>query len=117
MTNAFLRVSMVLTSLSLAGCSVRECYVGVKGAAASVTVKGMFPGGTCAALIEHPEKYVGDLADDIAGEMYEMSERPREPQICEYVIDGKTFIVRDQGALKVVGSTMCSGLSKRADKR
>ena len=117
MTSAFLRASAVLCSLALAGCSVRECYVGVRGAAASVTVKGMFPGGACAALIENPEKYVGDLAEDIAGEMYEMSERPKEPQICEYVVEGKTFIVRDEGVLKVVGSTLCSGLSKRAEKR
>ena len=116
MTSTFLRASTVLTSLALAGCSGSECYVGVKGAAASVTVKGVFPGGTCAALIEDPEKYVGDFAEDFAGEMYEMSERPKEPQICEYVIDGKTFIVRDEGVLKVVGSTMCTGLSKRKDK-
>ena len=91
--------------------------MGVRGTAASVTVKGTFPGGTCKALIENPVKYLGDAADDSAKDLYEMSERPTQPQVCEYVLDGKTFVVRDEGVLKVVGNVMCSGLSKRADRR
>lgn len=107
---------MLLTPLLLVGCSGRECYVGVRGAAASITVKGMFPSGTCEALIKNPEKYVGDLAEDEGRDLYSMSERPTEPVVCEYPIEGRTFVVRDDGMLKIVGNILCSSLAKRADK-
>ena len=75
-----------------------------------------FPSDTCKALIANPAKYVGDIAEDSAKDLYAMSERPTQPQVCEYAIDGKTFIVRDEGMLKVVGNVLCSGLAKRADR-
>lgn len=104
-----------MAPLVLSGCGGGECYVGVKGTAASVTVKSMFPNDTCKALIANPAKYVGGVAEDSAKEMYAMSERPAQPQVCEYTIEGRTFIVRDEGMLKVVGNILCSGLAKRAD--
>lgn len=116
MNRTLLRLTACLAPLALAGCAVGECYVGVKGTAASVTVKGAFPNDTCQALIANPLKYVGDIAADSAKDMYAMSERPAQPQVCEYAIDGKTFIVRDDGMLKVVGNLLCSGLAKRADR-
>jgi hypothetical protein len=112
-----LRTLLALTCLAHYACGGGECYVGVRGTAASVTVKSMFPGGTCKALIENPVKFFGDAAEDNAKDLYEMSERPTQPVVCEYVLDGKTFVVRDEGVLKVVGNVMCSGLSRRADKR
>jgi len=117
MKQASLRSATLLMPLLLAGCSGRECYVGVRGTAASITVKGMFPSGTCDALIANPVKYVGDLAEDGGKDLYSMSERPTQPVVCEYPIDGKTFVVRDEGVLKVVGNILCSSLGKRADKR
>ncbi len=109
-------MAALLAPLAMAGCGSGECYVGVKGAAASVTVKGAFPNDTCKALIANPAKFVGDLAGDSARDLYAMSERPTQPQVCEYIIDGRTFIVRDEGMLKVVGNVLCSGLAKRADR-
>jgi len=117
MTSAWLRAATVLGSLALSGCGGGECYVGVRGTAASLTVRGMFPGGTCKAFMENPVKYVGEAGEDHAKDLYELSERPTQPVVCEYPVDGKTFIVRDEGILKVVGNVMCSGLAKRADKR
>jgi len=114
---SFLRAMALVASLALAGCGGGECYVGVKGTAASVTVKGTFPNDTCKALIANPAKYVGDVAEDSAKDLYAMSERPTQPQVCEYIIDGKNFIVRDDGMLKVVGNILCSGLARRADQR
>ena len=109
------RAAMMVVPLAAAGCGAGECYVGVKGAAASVTVKSMFPGGTCEALIANPAKYVGDVAQDSAKDLYAMSERPTQPVVCEYRIDGRAFVVRDEGMLKVVGNVLCSGLAKRSD--
>lgn len=109
-----IRAMAVMASLALSGCGSGECYVGVKGTAASVTVKGAFPNDTCKALIANPAKFVGDIAEDSARDMYAMSERPTQPQVCEYPIDGRTFVVRDDGMLKVVGNVLCSGLAKRA---
>jgi len=116
MRKTWLRAAMLLASVGLAGCSGSECYVGVRGTAASITVKSMFPGGTCEALISNPARFVGDIAEDSAKDLYAMSDRPTQPQICEYAIDGRTFVVRDEGMLKVVGNILCSGLAKRADR-
>jgi hypothetical protein len=111
-----LRSAAIAAALLAAGCGSRECYVGVRGTAASITVKGMFPGKTCDALIANPVKYVGDLAED-SKDLYAMSERPSQPVVCEYTVDGDAFVVRDEGMLKVVGNILCSGLGKRADKK
>lgn len=111
-----LRMLALMGPLALQGCGGGECYVGVKGTAASVTVKSMFPNETCQALIANPAKYVGDVAEDSAKDLYAMSERPTQPQVCEYKIDGRNFVVRDEGMLKVVGNILCSGLAKRADR-
>jgi hypothetical protein len=116
MTRTCARLIALLLPLTAAGCSGRECYVGVRGAAASVTVKSVFPDDTCKALISNPAKYVGDVAQDSTRDLYSMSERPTQPVVCEYVIDGRRFIVRDEGMLKVVGNILCSGLARRADR-
>lgn len=100
----------------LSGCAGGECYVGVRGTAASITVKGRFPSGTCEALIKNPVRYVGDLAENGGRDLYSMSERPTQPVVCEYVIDGRTFVVRDEGMLKVIGNLLCAGLGRRADR-
>jgi len=109
------RALILLTTLSLAGCGGSECYVGVRGTEASITVKGMFPAGTCEGLVATPEKYLGAIADDDARDLYAMSERPTQPVICEYTVDGKHMIVRDEGLLKVVGNVLCTSLSRRAE--
>lgn len=110
------RAAALFAALLTADCGSRECYVGVRGTAASITVKGMFPGKTCDALIANPVKYVGDLAED-SKDLYAMSERPTQPVVCEYTVDGDAFVVRDDGMLKVVGNILCSGLGKRADRK
>ena len=116
MTRTWMRTTALLVALGPSGCGGGECYVGVRGTAASVTVKGTFPADTCKALIASPAKYVGDLAQDSAKDLYSMSERPTQPVVCEYTLDGKNFVVRDEGMLKVVGNILCSGLAKRADR-
>lgn len=116
MTRHLLRTATLLTPIFLAGCAGGECYVGVRGTAASITVKGMFPSGTCEALIKNPVKYVGDLAEDGGRDLYAMSERPTQPVVCEHRVEGRTFVVRDDGVLKLVGNILCSSLGRRADK-
>jgi len=86
----------------------------VSGTEASITVKDMFPQETCDALVKNPEAYIGRIAEDSPKEFYAMSERPTQPVVCEYTVEDKHFIVRDDGMLKLVGNLLCSGLSKRA---
>ena len=106
----------LITCLMLPSCAGRECYVGVRGTAASVTVKAMCPDETCQSFSATPAKFVGDVALESGKDMYAMTDRPTQPVICEHTIDGRRFIVRDEGMLKVVGNLMCSGLAKRADR-
>ena len=110
------RVFVLVSCLASSGCAGNECYVGVRGTAASVTVKAMFPTDTCKSFAATPAKYLGDIALESGKDMYEMTDRPTQPVICEHTIDGRRFIVRDDGMLKVVGNLMCSGLAKRADR-
>ena len=110
------RASVMLSALSVGACAGSECYVGVRGTAASITVKAMFPHDTCKALIATPEKFLGDLAQDSSKDMYAMTDRPTQPTVCEHTLDGRRFVVRDEGMLKVVGNLLCSGLAKRADR-
>lgn len=108
------RAAALLLPLAFAGCG-GECYVGVRGTEASVTVKASFPNETCEAVIKNPSAFFGDLAEDGKKEFYAMSEAPLQPVICEYDVQGKHFMVRDDGMFKVVGNLLCSGLAKRAD--
>ncbi|MBP6704826.1 MAG: hypothetical protein KBH14_09375 [Vicinamibacteria bacterium] len=108
-------VAALLLPLAFVGCG-GECYVGVRGTEASVTVKATLPNDTCEAVIKNPTAYFGDIAEDGKKELYAMSEPPLQPVICEYNVQGKHFMVRDDGMFKVVGNLLCSGLAKRADK-
>jgi hypothetical protein len=115
MIRTFGRALALLTPLTLVGCGGRECYVGVRGTEASITVKALFPDATCDALIKNPVKYIGDIAEENRRELCSMSERPTQPVMCEYTIDGKHFLVRDDGMFKVVGNILCASLARRAD--
>lgn len=108
------RTLPLLFALGSVACGSGECYVGVTGTEASVTVKDMFPDETCQAIIANPAKYFGDIAEDTSKDLYAMSEAPKQPVVCEYTVEGKHFIVRDDGMLKVVGNILCNGLGKRA---
>ena len=114
MIRTFGRALAVLAPLTFIACGSGECYVGVTGTAASITVKDTFPDETCQAIVANPAKYIGDIAEDSPKEFYSMSEAPQQPVVCEYTIENKHFIVRDEGMLKVVGNILCSGLSKRS---
>lgn len=115
MLRTIARATVMVAASALSGCAGGECFVGVRGTAASVTVKGAFPAATCKAVIETPARFFGDLADG-SKDLYEMTEKPAQPVVCEHTIDGKRFVVRDDGMLKVIGNAMCAGLSKRADR-
>lgn len=115
MIRTFGRALALLMPLVLTGCGGRECYVGIRGTEASITVKAMFPDATCDALIANPVKFLGDIAEDNRRELYQLSERPTQPVMCEYTIEGRRFIVRDDGVLKVVGNVLCTSLARRAD--
>lgn len=114
MNRTIRRVLALLLPVAFVGCG-GECSVGVRGTEASVTVKATFPSDTCEAVIKDPTAYFGDIADGGNRELYLMSEKPLQPVVCEYNLQGKHFMVRDDGLLKIVGNLLCSGLAKRAD--
>ena len=80
-----------------------DCYVGVKGTAATVTVSGLAAGMTCDAIVSSSN-----------GKMYRLSQAPREPAVCEQTVNGQRFLVRDTGVLKVIGNVLCSEIGQRA---
>ena len=80
-----------------------DCYVGVKGTAATITVSGLAAGMTCDYLVSSsPDR------------MYRLSQAPREPAVCEQTVKGQRFLVRDTGVLKIVGNVLCSEIGKWA---
>ena len=73
------------------------CYVGVKGAAASITVTGVAAQPVCDQMGAQSE-----------GTLYRRSTAPAEPVVCEVAAGPARLVVRDQGILKVVGNTLCA---------
>jgi hypothetical protein len=83
-----------------------SCSIGVVGTEASVTVQGWMAGKTCDAFSNGLHQPGGGAA----GQLYQLTEAPSQPIICEYVISGQTFLVRDQGVIKLTGNALCQYL-------
>jgi len=75
-----------------------SCAVGISGTSASISVDGIGAGGVCHQIL------VGN------GGTYEQTQSPSQPVICEETVDGRRFIVRDDGLLKLVGNAICQQL-------
>jgi len=80
-----------------------SCTIGVTGTAATVTFRGWKSTSACASF-ESRDTY--RLTSDA----------PTQPVICEYVIQGQTATVRDEGALKLIGASICADFARRADR-
>ncbi|MBM3175032.1 MAG: hypothetical protein FJZ93_04790 [Chloroflexi bacterium] len=99
----FLIFSVVIIML-VAGCvgPLRtECYVGVKGQAASITVRGPLAGQTCSDIVAKQKWNPAQI------EFYELDRPPSEPILCEYDISGLHVIVRDRGLIPAIGMLLC----------
>lgn len=91
-----------------------ECSVGVVGHAATITVRG-FPLERAAALAEWPDDVCNRTASqNTSGNMqlFVLTSEPVGRTVCEYTIQGRRWIVRDQGTLDSYGSAFCTIIGK-----
>lgn len=89
----------LLTTILLAvGCDTgpTECSIGISGTKASVTVKGPKAGQMCDQILTNRRDSFGARW---APNLYELTQPPSEPVICEYRdrTSGLRVVVRDEG--------------------
>lgn len=73
-----------------------SCTIGFAGNAASVTANGTDAVGWCNQQIR------------ATSTAYAADERKNDILVCRYPIGGRTYTVRDQGALLLVGNDLCN---------
>lgn len=82
---------------------VSSCVVGVTGAEASVTITGMRSGAACDALVaSSPRAY------------YRRESAPDGGVLCEIPRGSVRYVVRDRGAMMLVGRGLCAGFENEA---
>src|SRR6266850_2161390 len=72
-----------------------SCTIGFAGNAASVSVNGADAAGWCSQQVRSTSS------------AYAADERKTDILVCRYPIGGRTYTVRDQGALLLVGNDLC----------
>jgi hypothetical protein len=89
-----------------AGYYVRErsssCVVGVTGAEASVTITGFRSNAACE-----------DMVRSRPNETYLRQSAPDGAVLCEFQRGRSRYVVRDRGALMVVGRAMCASMQNQ----
>jgi hypothetical protein len=82
-----------------------SCVVGVNGAEASITVTGFGSAAACEELVrENPRA------------SYMRQSPPDGGVLCEIQRGQKRYVVRDRGALMLVGRGICSALTEQTTK-
>jgi hypothetical protein len=76
------------------------CTVGVSGTDATLTVRGWRASDLC-----------GRLAEKSPGAYYRRDASPTGNVLCEYDDEGRHYVVRDQGALMLIGRGICAQLA------
>lgn len=115
MDRVVISIFLLATIMLVAGCfgPLRtECYVGVKGKAASITIRGPLAGQTCSDIVANQEWDI--LKGILQIEFQELKSRPSEPIICEYDISGYHVIVRDRGLIPVIGIYLCESIKPKS---
>jgi hypothetical protein len=88
------------------------CTIGVNGTAASVTFQGWTAPFVCQQVMDQLVSATGGAAGVV------LARRPPAPATtpvaCRYIVLNDTVTVRDEGALKIVGTLLCDGLATRA---
>ena len=77
-----------------------SCTVGVSGTDATLTVSGWRSGDLCGRLVEKSTRAY-----------YRRDASPTGSVLCEYDDDGRHYVVRDQGALMLIGRGVCAQLA------
>jgi zinc-ribbon domain len=85
-----------------------SCTVGLNGAAVSVSVQGADAQAQCNSFLTR-------TTDGGAWYVYSGGQQPAGASICQVNYHGDLITVRDQGALDLYGSSICSGLIDQAN--
>ncbi len=93
-----------------------SCTVGVTGTAATMTIQVWSANNDCNALVKNQLSFLGAPAAQSGG-FYLYTETPTNPVICEVDDQGRHIIVRDEGALKLVGGALCSALEQQIQQQ
>ncbi len=83
-----------------------RCTVGVTGSAAKISVQGWTVPSTCQ-----------QLRTRLGGVAFASPDQPGEPAICSYLLDQDLVVVRDEGALKLIGNGACLLLRRQVETR
>jgi len=101
----FSKVALIVTSAAaVAGSATyhtaqESCIIGITGTNASVTVRGWGATRACQGAVREGEAWA-----------YDREEVPTEPVLCEVKQHHRRYIVRDTGALMLVGRGLCYSL-------
>lgn len=93
---------LVPASIPVLGDLRVRCSVGVIGTSATLTVTGLLAGRECRALV--------DGLSGIVGELTFLDVSPSGSVVCAYTLGLRRVTIRDEGALKIVGNTLCATL-------
>ncbi len=85
----------VSNSVPAARAVAVDCYVGISGQKASISVSGIASGVVCDKIASSDKR------------LYRLSQAPTERVMCERDYNGFHFTVRDQGILNLYGNELC----------
>ena len=91
------------------------CTVGLTGSAATMTIIAWSANQDCDDLFAGKTTFLGQGTSDVADLnklVYRYTGTPTSPVVCELDIKGRHIIVRDEGALKLVGTQLCENLQR-----
>ena len=78
-----------------------DCTVGINGSQASVTARGLLAGRVCRRVLDGTWGYAREESGPAAGAV----------EVCSGSYRFGSIAVRDEGLLKLVGHTLCTGLA------
>lgn len=87
-----------------------SCTIGLTGTAATITIEAWSANQDCDAFFAGNPTFLGPAVENPTKNYYRYSGTPTEPVVCEGNDQGRHIIVRDEGALKLVGNSICSSM-------
>ncbi|HLZ55563.1 MAG TPA: hypothetical protein VKR06_01335 [Ktedonosporobacter sp.] len=84
-----------------------SCTVGLSGTAAQLTIQGWQAEADCEAILNGKASFLGD--PNKPENVYAVSQ-PQGTILCELDMKGRHLMVRDQGAVTLMGSGLCQEL-------
>lgn len=89
-----------------------SCTIGIAGSAATITIQGWSAAQDCNQILSGQPSFL-DSSGKLAGGIYQYTETPTNPVVCELNDQGRHVIVRDEGMLMLVGNSLCQWLEQQ----